>query len=173
MRLPPTRRSVTYATIGARRRNDLMRRAIAYYEIAATGWSALTIWRILSNAQGVTIPWSVILMIIGFLTLLLASGVLLLRKKALGEPLSIVAQSLQVLQITIDPVAFRLVAGLQATIYFFGERFGAYVGMTASVGLWRGPGEAPFAIGVNLVPLTVVALIVWLAQAPTHSERCE
>jgi hypothetical protein len=131
------------------RRAAAIFQAIAYYEILGAGGSVVALARTAAHS-GVLIPWSWVALIIGFYTLVFASGVLLLRRRELGDLFTLIAQGLQVLQITAGPVTFRLVAGLQASIFFLGNRITYYLGITASVNLWRAADDVPFAIGINL-----------------------
>jgi hypothetical protein len=144
------------------RRAAAIFQAIAYYEILSAAWSVEALVRAAARSPGVVIPWSWVALIIGFYALVCAGGVLLLKHHELGDLFSLIAQGLQVLQITAGPVTFRFAAGLQASIFFLGNRFTYYLGITASVNLWRAADDVPFAIGINLVSLAILVMFAYL-----------
>jgi hypothetical protein len=149
------------------RRAAAIFRAIAYYEIIGAAWSLETLFRVFTHTPGgVIVPWSWVALILGFYGLVMAGGALLLKRRELGDLFSIIAQGIQVLQITVGPVAFRLVSGLQASIYLVGKHITYYLGITASVALWRGDDDAPFAIGINLIPLAILVIFAYLPSSP-------
>jgi len=140
---------------------------VALVEILGASWAFVAMLHLLLSTPGVN--WLSLFLFIAlcWFSLVGLAGVWLLRGHRGGWTLSIVAQAAQLLQWTVGPVAFRLLAGPQLTIYFLGDRFYFFTGLTTSVNLFRGQGDPPFAFGVNLV---AVALLVVLAQRPDAPE---
>ena len=138
-------------------------RSVAYYEILAAAWSATVTYNGLARSN-VRIPWPWALLILAALTLVGGAGAMLLRRVEVGEILTYVAQALQVPHIALGPLAFRFVAGLQASGVLSSGRVFYFVGFSTSITLWRPNAGSPSAIGVNFVP---VVIIVALACLPT------
>ena len=115
-------------------------------------------------ALGVLVPWPWVLLIFGALLLVGAAGAMLLRRREAGEVLTYVAQALQVPYVAVGPVAFRFVAGLQASVLVTTGRLSYFIGVATSITLWRPDNGAPTAIGLNFVPIMI---LIGLACLPT------
>jgi hypothetical protein len=124
--------------------------------------------RAILSADGMIIPWSFLIILLLAYSVVGWAGVQLLRMRSIGEPLSIVAQTAQLIQITAGPVAFRFVAGYQVTVGITNDRMGVFAGFTAGVNLWRGPSDPTF-IGLNLVPLAFIIALIALPDANAAS----
>src|SRR6185312_6429250 len=107
-------------------------------------------------ALGVLVPWPWVLLIFGALLLVGAAGAMLLRRREAGEVLTYVAQALQVPYVAVGPVAFRFVAGLQASVLVTAGRLSYFIGVATSITLWRPDNGAPTAIGLNFVPIMIL-----------------
>lgn len=116
----------------------------------------------IAHTRGVLIPWSSIVMIASAYGLVGVAGFLLLKRRESGEVLSYVAQALQVLHITAGPLALSFVAGLEASIYFVGNRFTYFIGLSATFNYLRDAGYPRFAIGVNLAPVLLLTVLLYL-----------
>jgi hypothetical protein len=136
------------------------RTVVALIEILGASWSLVVMIRLLLGASGLVIPWWFLVLALGWFSLVGLAGVRLWRRQTGREPLSIIAQTAQLLQITTGPVAFRLLAGPQATISFLGDRFYFFAGVTSSVNLFRGETDPAFAIGLNIVALVLLLVLI-------------
>lgn len=145
-------------------------RIIGTLEVVGAGWSVVALLQAFIRAPGAVLPWGLVFVVLAAYSVVGLAGLLLLRQKEVGEILSIVAQSMQVLQITAGSIAYRFLAGYQASIYVVGDHLAAYGGLTASVNLWRDSGDPPFALGLNLIPLAVLVLLARLPGV-TPSKR--
>ena len=136
---------------------------VALVEILGASWAFVAMARLLLGTPGVDIFSLFLVIALCWFSLVGLGGVWLLRGHRGGWTLSVVAQACQLLQWTVGPVAYRLLAGPQVTVYFLGDRFYFFAGLTTSVNLFRGQGAPPFAFGVNLV---AGVLLLVLAQRP-------
>ena len=141
-----------------------VRKTVAVVEILGASWSVLAAVHLFLTTPGILIPWSFLIITLGWFSLVGLAGVLLLRDKRSGWTLSVVAQALQLLQITAGSVAFRLLAGPQATVSLVEGHLRWFVGMTSSIGLWREQGD-PALIAVNFVPLLLLGALAQRPQA--------
>lgn len=141
---------------------DAVLRAIAYYEILGASWSLRAAYEVMAHTRGVLIPWSSIVLIAGAYGLVAVAGFLLLKRRESGEVLSYVAQALQVLHVTAGPLALSFVAGLEASIYFVGKRITYFIGLSATFNYLRDSGYPRLAIGVNFVPVLLLAVLLYL-----------
>jgi hypothetical protein len=139
------------------------RPVVAVVEILGAGWGFVALLHLLFTTPGVVVPWSFLVLFFGWFTLAGYAGVGLLRQRRGGWTLSVVSQAAQLLQVTFGPVAYRLIAGPQATVFLTSDRLGFFTGMTGAVNLTRGQADPPFVLGLNLV---AVAFLVVLAQRP-------
>jgi len=147
-------------------------RIIGLAEVLGAGWSLPVLLRAILSAHGAIIPWSFLVVLLFSYSFVGWAGVQLLKMRSIGEPLSILAQTAQLLQITAGSVAFRFVAGYQLAIGVVNDRVGLFAGLTASVNLWRGPSDPSF-IGLNLVPLAFIVALIALpdTKAPSPLAR--
>jgi hypothetical protein len=136
---------------------------VALVEILGASWSFVVMVRLLLATPGVVIPWTFLLIALGWFALVGLAGVRLLRQQVGGWTLSLIAQASQLFQLTAGSTALRLLAGPQLTIFYLGDRFYFFAGVTSSVNLFRGADDPPFAFGVNLV---AVAILIVLACEP-------
>jgi hypothetical protein len=144
---------------------------MALVEILGAAWSLFVAGRLLLSTPGLVIPWAFLLIALSWFTLVGLAGVRLLRRQSGGWILSLVAQAAQLFQLTTGPIAFRLLAGPQLTIFFLGDRFYFFGGLTTSVNLFRGQGDPSFAFGVNLVAALLLVVLACQPDAPpaTHA----
>src|SRR5213594_1739572 len=115
--------------------------------------------RLVLATPGIVIPWTFLLITMGWFTLVGLAGVRLLRHQVGGWTLSLIAQVAQLIQLTRGSIAFRLLAGPELTIFYLGDRFYFFAGITSSVNLFRGPSDPPFALGVNLIAVAILIVL--------------
>src|ERR1041385_6044792 len=128
-------------------------------EILGASWSFFVMSRLLLSTPGLVIPWTFLFIALSWFALVGVAGIRLLRQQSGGWFLSLVAQVLQLFQVTTGPIAFRLLAGPQLTIFFLGDRFYFFGGVTSSVNFFRGQGDPSFALGMNLVPALLLVVL--------------
>ena len=148
----------------APRRIAVVYRIIGLTEALGAGWSVAVLIALLLRTPGVAIPWSLLLVVLGAYSVVGIAGVRLVRYETGGDVLSMIVQGVQLFQITTRSVAFRFLAGPQVTIFFLGDHFRIFAGVTASANLWRGLDDPPFGVGLNLVAL---AFMIALGGLPT------
>jgi hypothetical protein len=136
---------------------------VALIEILGAAWSFVAMVRLFLATPGLVIPWTFLLIALGWFALVGLAGVRLLRQQVGGWTLSLIAQTAQLLQVTSGAIALRLLAGPQLTIFYLGDRFYFFAGVTSSMNLYRGADDPPFAFGVNFV---AVAILIVLACQP-------
>jgi len=147
---------------------SILRRVIGLVEVLGAGWSVVGLGGLFLRS-GAVMPWSFLFIFLGSYTFVGLAGVLLLRQHRLGEPLSILAQVPQLVQLTSGALAYRFIAGYQVTLFLVGDRFGAYAGLSAAINLWRGTNDPAFMLGVNLIPVVLLALLVLLPTSGNHA----
>ncbi len=142
-------------------------RPLALIEILGASWSFLAKGRLLLGTPGIVIPWTFLFIALSSFALVGLAGIRLFRQQSGGWFLSLVAQVIQLFQVTTGPIALRLLAGPQLTIFFLGDRFYFFGGVTSSVNFSRGQGDPSFALGINLVS---ALLLIVLASQPEPAQ---
>lgn len=140
-------------------------RIIGASEVLGAAWSLDAFIGLLLRTSHVTLSWAFLLAVMGGFGLVGLAGVLLLRGSEVGEYLSAAVQTLQVVQLTLGGISYRFVAGAQVSVFFLGDRFTAFAGLTATANLRRGDGDPNLAIGVNLVSLVMLMALIALADS--------
>jgi hypothetical protein len=127
--------------------------------------------RLLLATPGLVIPWSFLFVALCWFALVGLAGIRLLRQQPGGWTLTLMAQAFQLLQLTAGSLALRLLAGPQATVFYLGDRFYFFAGITSSVNLYRGQDDPPFAFGVNFVALIILVVLACEPEtvSPPHA----
>ena len=116
---------------------------------------------------------SIELMFVGFLLLLSIAGILLLRGRTLGTTLSLVAQALQVPQITSHALSYHLQAPAAASLSFSSNwNVGFAADLSIALQLRLGQSLDSTQIAVNLLALACIYILLRRprpAELPTTS----
>jgi hypothetical protein len=139
---------------------------LALIELLGASWSFFAMGRLLFSTPGLVIPWTFLFIALSWFALVGLAGIRLFRQQSGGWFLSLVAQVLQLFQVTTGPIAFRLLAGPQLTIFFLGDRFYFFGGVTSSVNFFRGQGDPSFALGINLVSALLLVVLACQPDPP-------
>jgi hypothetical protein len=95
--------------------------------------------------------------VFGYFTFCGWAGVSLLRGRAVGRTLAIVAQFPQLLQLQTDVVFFSFLSGFSVVIYFGDIGPGFFVGLSSVAFFGWGDSTRPFVVGVNIVAWIILS----------------
>jgi hypothetical protein len=146
---------------------DVSLRALGWYHVAgALAGAALTTW---AWAHGAALPGGSFSAASVPFALTLLAGLRLVRAQVGARRLAVAAQVLQVPIVIIPAVTWKFIAGAIASVTLTPAGLSLYGGLEASWYVGRGePGPIPMALGVNLAPAVVIALLL---RAPAESVR--
>jgi hypothetical protein len=154
--------------------NRTLRQIIGVYELLTGGFGGLWLAYSILLAGGGSLAGLV------FFALYVLTGLAgwwLLKGRAGGVRLSIVAQAMQVPYISLSSLMFYFTAGAALWLRIGGEglwldsEFGTRFNFSLLSGFGPGRQTFPLVLGVNLVPLAVLVYLVYAGRGKTRKRR--
>jgi hypothetical protein len=145
-----------------------MRSVVAWYQIVggAAGLAVMSVLPLFTRAQ---LGGSSLLVALPFLCVLVA-GVLLSRRHPLGSPFTIVAQLSQLVFFAQGGYVYHFGAGVLLGEWIQQDRLRFHAGVDLTFMFSWGQSDIPAMIGVNVMPLIMLALL-W--QSTRSAKRVE